>query len=614
MSAGPDQKPAVLFSEDLMLLPHSYGYSNLKKERNMKSKKILAAALVLMLVLGLAACSTGSAQDAPGAPDCFVVEETPVYSNVSTLEGELVSSYDELNLVALMTDSYDLHYGSKKVVTVYDLNTGSAVCSTEGMYFDWYNIVNFNFSIEHYPLAVISYDQSLTDELGNEYYERYYSYYLMNGAFTAIAENVAADSLRTGKVGNINLYGIDNTLYWVSNDGKILRRSPIAVSDTYADIEDLDNYLDIDAEYNGFIYCWEFTQTSRTVQIYNPSGVCTAQYKLPQDAILLNTDSIINPNVFVLNNGNLILQYVTEAAADAESWDIMDNIIGTSMHFDVHTLKINKDSGEVTELDLDYVITALESSYGRKGNGYSSNFSLELTDDYANQAYIVHFANGYLSEKLEYVIFDDELTQKYVFPNDYLAYMGRYYVYSPSSIGYLAYAIIDGKQEAALFYWDGTLKAELSDAAYENALIAKDHYVTPSGVYDLEGNLKFDLVKNGFVTDFNYLSDEVYTVLGSNIYLKKYNASTGAVEVYALDTSDWSTTLIVDGIDVQTASVGEGYYKVKNIETGVSSLYNSKNEIILKVYGDMHLYEANRVAYVTVNVDGEFLLYVIKAK
>ena len=93
--------------------------------------------------------------------------------------------------------------------------------------------------------------------------------------------------------------------------------------------------------------------------------------------------------------------------------------------------------------------------------------------------------------------------------------------------------------------------------------------------------------------------------------LCKYNAETDAEEVYALNTSNWSTTLIVDGVDVQTASVGEGYYKVKNIETGVSSLYNSKNEVILKVYGDMHLYEADSVAYVTVNVDGEYLLYVI---
>lgn len=580
----------------------------------MKSKKILAAALVSLLVLGLAACSGIGAQDAPGAPDCFIVEETPIYTQISTLKGELVSSYDELNLVALMTDKYDLYYGEQKVVTVYDLETGSTVFSTEGMYFDWLSITNFEFSIEHYPLAVISYSQPTTDEWGNESYERYHSYYLMNSERTALAENVEGDPLRTGNVGNLNLYGIDNTLYWVSMDGRIVRRSPIAVSDTYADIEDLDQYLDIDAEYNGFIYSWEFNETSRMVQIYNPSGVCTVQYKLANDALLLNTESIINPNAFVLNNGNVIVQYVTEAADDAESWDIMDNIPGTSMHFDVHSVMINKDSGEIAELDLDYLITNLESSYAKSGNSYRSDFSLELAKGYDNQAYIVHFANGYLEEKLEYVVLDNGLTEKFVFQNDYLAYTGHYYVYSYSSTGYLAYAMINGKQIAALFNWDGTIRAEIPDAAYEDALLAKDHYITPNGVYDFDGNLKFDLVKKGFTPDFDNLdSDEMFDVIGNNIYLQKYNAKTDAIEVYALNTSDWTTKLIVDGVDVQTADVGEGYYKVENIETGVSSLYNSKNEVILKVYGDMYLYEADRVAYVTVNVDGEDLLYVIKA-
>ena len=573
----------------------------------MKSKKILAAACVPLLAFGLAACFDSGTKDASPAPDCFVIEDVPVYSNVSTLEGELVSSYDELNLVALMTENIDVVNGAEQVVTVYDLETGESVYTTQGMSFDWLSIENFNFSMEHYPLAVISYDQAVTDEFGNRSYETYYNYYLMNGELTALATDIEGNTLRTGRVGNLNLYGIDNTLYWVTEGGRVIRSAPIAISDTYEDIEDLEYYLDIDAEFDGFIYSWEFTETSRMVQIYNPSGVCTVQYKLPTDALLLSSSSIINPKAFVLGNGNVVLQYVTEAAEDATNWDLMDNVPGTTKHFDVHSLMINKDGGEVTELDLDFIISDLESAYAEGDR----SFPFTLASGYSNQAYIVHFKNGYLSEKLEYVVLDNDLNTKFTFRNDYMAYAGNYPVFYASEKNYIGYSVINGKPTFAIFDWNGSIISELAENMYMYAEFNDDYYVTPSGVYDAKGNLKYDLVKNGFVPDFNNLSSRCFSVLGDNIYLFKFNPETDGVEVYALNTDNWSTTLMADGVDLEVAGEGIGYFKVQNVETGVSTLYNSNNEVVLKVLGSIDLHETYDVAYVTVNVDGEDLVYVL---
>ncbi len=576
----------------------------------MKKPKIFLVAVLILLVISMVACEEEPVtQDVAKAPDCFVLEDEMVYTKLSTLEGVVVGSDDERNLIALQTEKPSRTGGMQKLVTIYDLVTGEAVYDTSGISVDWTAIENFAFSMINYPLVEVGYSQKTQDEDGDDIYESVYHYHLVNAESYEVIADKAEDRVAVGTIGNMYLYGIEDTLYWVNKDGEIVRKAQTVVSDTYTDIEQIADTFGVDAEYKGYLYTWDFSETGRNVQIYDRNGVCIVDYNLPQDTVMITADSIINPKAFVLNNGDLLVQYATEAAHDAAAWDVMY----ASKHFDISTVIIDRKTAEVKTVECDFVVSDLESAYSRFNDG-EYNFELELASGYDNQAYIVPFANGYLAKEVRYTVLDNTLAEKYVLENEILADYGIYDIRVESKTGYIAQTVYRGNSVIAKFDWDGNLVAVLSDNAVSYESVVDGYYVTPNGVYADGGELKFDLVANGFVPEFYNMNQYAcFSVIGNKIYLYKYNPLTGGTEVYSLNTETWSTTLLVDGVDVQTADSGEGYYKVKNTDTDVSILYNSNDEAILKVRGDMNLYETDDVAYVTVTVDGSNLVYVINA-
>ena len=124
----------------------------------MKKPKIFLVAVLFLLVISMVACEEEPVtQDVAKAPDCFVLEDEMVYTKLSTLEGVVVGSDSERNLIALQTEQPSRTGGMEKLVTIYDLAAGEVVYDTSGISVYWNEIENFNFSMLNYPLVEISY-------------------------------------------------------------------------------------------------------------------------------------------------------------------------------------------------------------------------------------------------------------------------------------------------------------------------------------------------------------------------------------------------------------------------------------------------------------------------
>ena len=582
----------------------------------MKTRKIFLLAVVLALVLSFAACSNDVEQEinVSPAPDCFVVEEAVTFTSVSQLDGKVIASNSKYNLVALQKNELSATGGMQAMIKVYDLKTQKVVYENNGISLS--GIESLAVSLDNYPVISMETKAHVTNEDGVTGLETKNSYYLVDTK-TGLNSPLATDIegvIETAQVGNMYLYAIEDTLYWVSKTGKIVRTDVLGISDTYTDLSNIADYYNVDAEYNGFLYTWEVNQLNQRVLVYDTEGVCIVEYNFPNGIVFTASgandhyydESVINPRCFVLNDGNILVQYCIEADENATSWDI----VYADMRLDVHSAIVNYRTGEVTEKELNYIVSELESKYYRGTDDRGSGFTLELASGYDNQAYVVAFANGYLGDRVDYVVLDNALETKYTFANDYFANSGYYYIFDKyyGKNYYVATVYLNGELTSCVFDHEGALVCVLPTNAIDTDFT---YYGTISGIYTMSGELKYDFEANGFTSSIITGEEPIYDMYNGNVYLCKFNFTTGGEEVYVLDLDTFETKRIADGIDVQISVKGDAYVKVYNEDTDVSTLYNSNNEVILKVRGQMRLEECEDVLYVTAKVGTDDLVYVI---
>ncbi len=581
----------------------------------MKSRKIFFAVVVLAIILCVVGCSeTPDAPEGSKMPSCFQLEPAAKYTNVSTLEGTQVAYNSENNLIALKTYELSRTEGLKAVIKVYDLLTGDVVFNVPSYMLNDDNILGFKLDLSTYPLIQINLERESINSDSSSLYEHLSYAYLINtkeGTNRELANGIKKNISST-TVGNMYLYEIGDTLYWVSQSGMIVREQSIDISDSYSDISVLADYFNYYAEYNGYVYAWEFSELARMLQIYDTNGICAVQYNFPDDTVSVLNDSdyddcLINPRAFVLNNGDVLVQYCTEVKDAKAPYDFAFQ----NYNLLLETAIVNHIDGSVKPLDINEVVLELESAYS--GKVKSNMFGFKLASGYDNQAYTVSFANGKLSHKVDYKVFDNEMTVKYTFKNDVLGYQSMFRTIRPDSVsgnGYVATYLKDGAQISSYFDYDGNVKADLGDNVTNNT---NSFYCTNYGIYKLDGTLAYDLESNGFVPEFDKGMSDVSYLLNGKVFLTKYNPETASIEVYALNSDNWTVTLIANGDNVNFADDGEGYFTVYDSDTDVSSLYNYDNKVILKTRGKMNLYETEDIVYVTVTVGGDDLVYVINS-
>ena len=568
----------------------------------MKSKKILLLALVVMLVLSLVACKPAQEQQ-ENAPDCFLFEDEKYPNDILQLEGDIVAKNREYNLVAFANDE---PYGGgsssmRRVIEIYDLVTREVVAVYNStLYADGREAVKVD--LNYYP--IVKFTEQKSD--GDDGFEDVYSFYLLTGdkdTFRQLANGEDNADLNSNVVGNMFLCRINEDFYWINKDLEVVRTETYLAADSSRD-NNWEDYFNFFAEYCNYVYAMEYSQTSQMVIVYDPNGVASAVYNFTPGISVMQyangdfAESIINPKVFVMDDGNVLIQEFLILDKDAEEYDL---IYQGNTKLELITKVMNYKTGEVKNLDVDFVISDFESHYDGEFN--TNSFPFKLAPGYNNQAYIIKLENGQLARTVDYVVLDNSLEVKYTFKNDYLA--NNYYgIYDADEEGYYADYFCEGKYLEGYFNYDGELIHNLPDNTYDNG---KTHYVTYNGIYSYADGLVLDFVAeyNGLV-EAGYIGDSKIMIMSISFVTEKAN-----LEIFDCETG--SITLLHEELDLSDEPIDftDDLLLVYDSEKLTISAYNENAEKILVVSADSaDLISFSDAIIVSAIVDGETVYYV----
>ena len=580
----------------------------------MKTQRIFLLLTLIALVFTLASCGAGNNN---AAPDCFDFEEDAIFTDVTEYEGSCLDINTDAGVIALASTKLD-SYGNGdliRTVQVIDITDGNRVIWQDSENVSADSIYGYSeISLDSYPVIRIEKQTSVATEDGSEPDKYTYRYYLAHteGSATHLATEDFVekkwDNNVLSKVNNVYIADVDDTIYWIGKDLEVIREFPAIVSDSYTSY--YEGYFDIKAEYNDFLYTWSFDAAigNTVILVYDPNGVCCAKYNFTPGTLSTESgDTVIEPKIYVLNNGDVLVQEFVEAK-DGEEYDLAYSQ-GPSKKLIMNTKIITHYNGEVTDVDFNYIIADLESAYSRESE--NSEFPFALTADYANQAYLVPIENGLLGKSCDYAVLSDTLEIKYTLPNEYLAISGNYSeIMNAGEDGYYASAYVDGSYTVAKFDWAGNVTYKIPVNAIGGT--SDDYYWTESGIYKIDGTVVFDIENSMFA------NDEWCPVYSFNnvLYLERYRFELDESEFYAINLSDGTTTLVADGIDsfisdecfdtLDGAGISEHCLIVENYKDGTTSYYDSEGKLALVVSFD-NLYSMEKIddAYVvTIEIDG----------
>lgn len=286
--------------------------------------------------------------------------------------------------------------------------------------------------------------------------------------------------------------------------------------------------------------------------------------------------------VYVLNNGNLLVQYSKGLEADANKYDYRVPTAYGEARYDLFTLLVDPMTGEETELDFDYVIGGVSTAYaaetdkmcwadGVENIVYANPIEDKLVrSDSAATDWLNMTNEGKVKGSVK---FDDSLVSA---PE---AYVGSY----------LAAENIKG--ELVIFNADGEVVNTVSDGDGTTMngnyiLTYKEYYESGYG-YVTEYNALYDIAGNKLY-DFKEKKAEIYVnLINYDAFITKYSKG-GEINYDVVFKGQ-----VVDSFTVgagESLDWGSAYYE-RTVKTGTDEngnetfeyrLYNVKGELMLK--------------------------------
>lgn len=498
-------------------------------------------------------------------------------SDISRIEGEVIKEDLDHNLVVIRDRDLDSYNNVITKLSVYNVLTNETLIEAEATSPLYCQVeedeVTLTVSINYPVVRVLkSYyvdDKAVVDA----------DFYLAkageNNCIHSI-EQVDADLVPSIFVVEELYNGLvkatlgDQTV-WIDGGMNIIRTVPSITDNGYE--------ANFHGEYMGCLYTLEYDY----VRVYNRQGLCSAEYLL-KDVV----NSYLNS--FILDNGNVLI-YEYTYAKDHEACDFAidgERVIVTSYVLDF-------DEGTLTEVDLDFVVTELNTAYNTADN---DDFGMKLAIGLDNQAYIHRFANGSINTYPEYVVLSNDLKVEYTLKNTTLG------------VDMATLSVIDNYHYSA--YVDAGVGAGYYVFDLDGNVVAYDVDGYLSGGYQMIGDGYFYNGAGELVYDAN---SEGYTVLGTiehMVFMTKRNTATGGYEVFRRDLRNQKTVLLCDGLKTHMVDWGDGFYTTQDLDTAVYTVYAadgtpllvSAEECSVSVYDDIYMIQTT--------FDGEDILYVVK--
>lgn len=619
----------------------------------MKKRKLLfLLTAVLALSVPLSACDEGDSSSSsvqekePHAMATHFAlsgDTRTAYSTVTRYEGKLESVNKEHGLAVLRKTEYTKLDDVKETVTVLDMASGNKLWSdyvqnpSEESHKDTLSV-----NVENYPFIEIKKGTWVEGEYGLEK-KTTYTYRFANESCTALVLDAESEMDYTS-LGSMYVCEIDDMVYWISENMEVLRTFNKLQTNGY-------RLPDFNASYNDYLYAWNFSVESRVIEVYNREGICSMQYTHPSDVGMVGYNQ---SGPVVLNDGNILVQELVLSEVDSTDYDFKILQAGEQpwtfdeVKVDMTTKIINYKTGDVKEIDVDYVIMGFEAAYAKGEYGY---FPFELQEGEENQAYIAKIVNQDLSS-VEYVTMNNNGEITYTVQNEWLQtsvlqslYMGagysqmgmvdeeHYIAMIPASI-----ALQNGPAyETWMFDLDGNKVAKLPNV-YDYRYTTEDYIITEYGIYDYTGALVYDFENSSLFTESGPISGvNSLLVTTEGLVLPHMNLETLQYEVYKFDGKDFvkvewpsdgkmemeipmeffnSNASLPKGNKMTITYTSNDMREMMSNNSFTWTLYNAEGEAFLKMQRDSissdFINVLDEAAYIETEIDGKDYLYVIK--
>lgn len=568
-----------------------------------KRKLLLLTAAVLCLLMALTACGKEDSSG-NGILDYFapVVESDTILEAVDDIKGKVIGYDAEHNLVAI-EKSGDNSSSNYLSVYIYDFSDGLTddYLGSFGYYKpDGNTVTEVTFD---YPLFRVKTTETTYNSDNEPKTEVDYGYYRLNGygiesVVTGVDEedNYKVD-FDVKQINGLYVCELNGKVYWINSDLKILRTFSKDITDGYR----LPEFY---AEYKGYLYTHEFDMVSRRVQVFNKEGVCQVMYTHPNNAGVAN--------VFLLNDGNLFIEEWL-LVEDGGAFDILypfadetgEGIVYKKI--EIASKILNFKTGEVTELDLDFSVTALESAYSRENGEADSSFQFALAEERNNQAMICRFSNGSMAAIPAYVVLDNEMNIEYTFKNEMTD--GQYFVQLYPS-GYYAVGVpTAGEMSFAIFDKYGN---KLTDIGMLGDMeLIGDYLLLSSGLYDLSMKKIYDFENSFIATNYSGRISERLS-FADRLCIRVTDPLTDDDAYYVFDESKKDFFLVATGENERVDHIEDGlYYTVYDEEDKHYTLYSMDGTALLRTQDTMEITVLDGMLIVESTANGESVCYIV---
>ncbi len=301
------------------------------------------------------------------------------------------------------------------------------------------------------------------------------------------------------------LYG--NAVYSVADDGKLTKAA------------DVPENLKIGAPHQwNDEYFYFFDDGS--VQIFDRNFAYVSSWYAPS--------SIAQGDMFVLDNGDVLIQYMNELDAHAEKFDFYWVAEGETAKYDLVTKLMTAKNGKVKDIEMDYVIETLISAYELR-EVYEEDL---LAGKVENVAYI----RPIVDQKIDY----SESAMDAVLMNNKGKILKSAKIVDDQYAEDIPELVADGVYLVKTLHGDvlTDAKGEVLVALYNSALrIVGDYIVGEQAIYDLSMNKVYDLRENDAM---------VMTTMDNTVFVMKGDDTELAYEIIAFCGGEQKTVATFD--------------------------------------------------------------------
>ena len=315
---------------------------------------------------------------------------------------------------------------------------------------------------------------------------------------------------------------------------------------------------------------------SSAVAVYNGKYELVGYFDIPE---YVGDDA----NVNILNNGNLLVQYLVPLPSDAQDYDVVEGVSaeGESSEsridkYDLVTVLYNVETGETRSINTNLMFYFVSNK-----NLIDGDSRLEITDDVENIAVVAEIDENKrldTSGAVKFVVIDNELNAEAYINDIFPTCAGFERVLSGDR-----YVVYDRLGSIYIIDKSGIIIGDISAAE----AITDSFIIGKTSIYDLDLKKLYDFAGEGKKYEFS--TD------GSAIFSRETD---GVKEYFVYTLENGMQSL---GSNVAVTSVNGDIYCVRNFDDESYSYYNEKGNLVIKT--DYPLYQTEATP------NGEYLFY-----